>query len=196
MEEKQLLPIILEDLEELSRKQERVFLALDGRCAAGKTTFAAWLQKRTGCSVISMDHFFLRPEQRTKERLSQPGGNVDYERVREEALVPAKKGEPFSYRPFNCHGNFWEEPVRVEPGSLVVIEGSYSCHPTLGEFYDRKIFLTVSFEEQLRRIEKRNGREALAVFEKKWIPLEELYFRECRTEEWCDSSIQTDNLMF
>lgn len=52
-------------------------IAIDGRCAAGKTTFAEKLSSIMECSVIHMDHFFLRPEQRTKERLAQAGGNVD-----------------------------------------------------------------------------------------------------------------------
>ena len=44
-------------------------VALDGRCAAGKTTLAARLQQRSGCNVVHMDDFFLRPAQRTKARL-------------------------------------------------------------------------------------------------------------------------------
>ena len=48
-------------------------IAIDGRCAAGKTTLAAALQRETGCTVLHLDHFFLRPEQRTPQRLAQPG---------------------------------------------------------------------------------------------------------------------------
>ena len=31
-----------------------------------------------------MDDYFLQPYQRTEERLAEPGGNVDYERFKEE----------------------------------------------------------------------------------------------------------------
>ena len=44
-----------------------------------------------------MDDFFLRPEQRTKMRLAEIGGNVDYERFYREVLIPLKKKEPFAY---------------------------------------------------------------------------------------------------
>ena len=40
--------------------------------------------------------------------------------------------------------------------------------------------------EQIQRIEKRNGSEKAVEFQKKWIPLEELYFEKCRTRSRCD----------
>ena len=33
-----------------------------------------------------MDDFFLQPKQRTKERLEQAGGNVDYKRFKKEIV--------------------------------------------------------------------------------------------------------------
>ena len=57
-------------------------IAIDGRCCAGKTTLAAKLKEQNGWSVFHMDDFFLQPKQRTKERLAQPGGNVDYDKRR------------------------------------------------------------------------------------------------------------------
>ena len=64
--------------ESISPEKTPFLVAVDGRCGAGKTTFAAFLQEKFGWSVLHMDHFFLRPEQRTKERLGTPGGNIDY----------------------------------------------------------------------------------------------------------------------
>ena len=53
---------------ELSRRiresGQRLLIAVDGRCASGKTTLAASLERETGCNVVHMDDFFLRPEQR------------------------------------------------------------------------------------------------------------------------------------
>ena len=152
-------------------------IAIDGRCAAGKTTLAAALQRETGCPVLHLDHFFLRPEQRTPQRLAQPGGNVDWERFLAEVLLPLEKGRPFSYRPYDCHTQSLAEPVSVLPAPLVVVEGSYSCHPALWEHYGLHVFLTISPAEQLRRIRQRNGEEGLAAFRERWIPLEEAYFQ-------------------
>ena len=57
-----------------------------------------------------------------------------------------------------------------------IVEGSYSLHPTFGTYYDISVFSSVSPEEQLRRIEVRNGAEMLTMFRDKWIPMEERYF--------------------
>ena len=67
-----------------NHRNQPMLIAVDGRCASGKTTLASALERETGCNVIHMDHFFLRPEQRTKQRLEEPGGNVDYERFQED----------------------------------------------------------------------------------------------------------------
>lgn len=65
--------------EELSRKIEagtaagRYIVAIDGRCGAGKSTLAQQLARDLGGRVVCADDFFLRPEQRTPERLAEPG---------------------------------------------------------------------------------------------------------------------------
>lgn len=78
-------------------------LAIDGRRCSGKMTLASRLQQHLDCNVVHMDEFFLRTAQRTLERLSQPGGNVDWERFADEVLAPLQSGIVFSYRPFDCH---------------------------------------------------------------------------------------------
>ena len=67
-------------------------IAIDGRCAAGKTTLAARLAKELGGDVIHMDDFFLPLELRTEERFREPGGNVHYERFKTEVLKPLEAG--------------------------------------------------------------------------------------------------------
>ena len=82
------------------KQRSTLVLAIDGRCAAGKTTLAARLAELCDCNVIHMDHFFLCSKQNTMERLQQAGGNMDYVRFCEEILIPLHEGRKFSYRPF------------------------------------------------------------------------------------------------
>ena len=81
------------------------------------------------------------------------------------------------------------EPVTVAPNRLTVVEGSYSCHPALWDYYDLRVFLTVDPEEQLRRIEKRSGPEKARQFRDRWIPFEEAYFRAYDVQARCDLAL-------
>ena len=167
-----------------------LLIALDGRCAAGKTTLAARLQEELDCNVIHMDHFFLQPKQRTEERMQEPGGNVDYERFLEEVMLPLSRGQGFSYRIYDCKRMELSSAVRVEPKTITVVEGSYSCHPVLWDFYGLRVFLDVEAGEQLRRIRCRNGEQTAAKFRDCWIPLEERYFAAYQIRERCDLTLR------
>lgn len=166
-------------------EKERVFVAIDGSCTAGKTTLAAALAKVYDCNVFHMDEFFLRPEQRTQERFSQPGGNVDYERFWDEVLIPLKSGLPFSYRPFRCSTMTLGQPVDVIPKRLTIVEGTYSQHPYFQNPYDLKIFLTVSPELRRSRILERPAFLHDRFFNF-WIPLEQEYFKIFSIKEHAD----------
>lgn len=169
----------------------RLLIAIDGRCAAGKTSLAAHLMRKTGCNVLHMDQFFLRPEQRTAKRLDMPGGNVDYERFLQEALLPLRGEKAFSFRPYDCHKQTLASPVWIQPQAINIVEGSYSCHPTLWHHYDMRIFLSVSPNEQIRRIRKRNGERRAVRFQQEWIPLEEAYFAAYCIAGLCDFCYET-----
>lgn len=162
-------------IDSLMAQRERVMVAIDGSCAAGKTTLAGRLAESYDCNIFHMDDFFLRPEQRTPERYAQIGGNVDYERFRAEVLLPLQSGGAFSYRPFDCKSLLLTEPVDVMPKKLNIIEGSYSLHPSFGDAYDLKVFLTVTPELQRERILQRPASLHRRFFEE-WIPMEQRYF--------------------
>lgn len=167
-----------------------VTLAIEGGSAAGKTTLGELLHKVYGCTVFHMDDFFLRPEQRTPERFAEPGGNVDRERFLEEVLLPVSKREPVQYRKFDCSTFTLKEPVTMLPTTLTVIEGAYSMHPELAEYYNLSVFLRTSDKEQKRRIEKRNTPELAKRFFEEWIPMERKYFDVMKVKERCELVIR------
>ena len=191
-----MLKTIQTRIETLCERKDLVLAAIDGRCGSGKSTLAAALAERMSVNVFHMDDFYLRPEQRTEERFREPGGNVDYERFEQEVMMPLRKGTAFSYRPFDCRSFTLADPIEVTPSVINIIEGSYSCRPTLYSFYDLRIFLTVDPEEQIRRIRKRNGEEKAQMFQKRWIPLEEQYFAQVPVQEHCDMTFNTTGMAF
>ena len=180
-----MLESIRKQIDDLLCQRNQVIVAIDGSCTSGKTTLAARFAEIYDCNVFHMDDFFLRPEQRTRSRYAEVGGNVDYERFQEEVLLPLKAGKTFSYRPFDCSTFTLSDPVTVIPKKLNIIEGTYSHHPYFGNPYDLKILLTITPELQRQRILERSAFLHKRFFEE-WIPMENRYLEEFRISDKCD----------
>ena len=170
-------------------KGGRVLLAVDGRCASGKTTLAEILKEVYDLNVFHMDDFFLRPEQRTKERFLEIGGNIDHERFKCEVLEPLKKGGDFAYQKFDCSKMELLPPTEARERGLNLIEGVYSMHPELLPYYDLTVLLDVSPSEQRERILRRSPKMADRFFSE-FIPLEEKYFLAHKLRDKCDIYIE------
>ena len=171
----------------MAKKHKRFIVAIDGRCGSGKTTVAGVLGKRLDAVVFHMDDFYLQKHQRTEERYNEPGGNVDRERFLEEVLKPLYEGaEEILYRPINCGTFDVSEGKIIRPGRIAIVEGSYSLHPELRDYYDYKVFLDIDCKTQFERIEKRNTPEQVIAFRERWIPLEEKYFDELEIRRYAD----------
>jgi uridine kinase len=178
-------------IDELLKLKKRVVCAIDGACASGKTTLAAMLKAKYLCNVFPMDDFFLRPFQRTAERLGEPGGNVDYERFLEEVLTPLAEDRAFAYRPYDCSSQSLSDEVRVTPRPLNIVEGVYSLHPALSGYYDLKVFLKTEPEEQKFRLIQRD-KKLYGRFVSEWMPLENKYFGVFQVESLCDFVFGSD----
>lgn len=130
------------------------------------------------CLLFRMDDFFLPPEMRTAKRLSVPGENVYHERFLHEVLLPLSERRAFSFAPFRCADGKDGEKITVSPAPLAIIEGSYACHRAF--LFPPSIICAVfsRFPRRNRKNGCSEGRERrkFALFQKKWIPLEESYF--------------------
>lgn len=166
-------------------RQHNCCLAIDGRCASGKTTFAMTLQEELSVNVVHMDDFYLPFIERTEEKMAKPGGHMNFGRLCEEVLIPLKEGHKAIYRPYNCHeGCFLPEQI-IDNTKSTIIEGAYSCHPILREMYDMTIFMDISPKKQQQRLKERNPK-SWRMFDEVWIPREEYYFSACSVPEHCD----------
>ncbi len=173
-------------MEKCLKEKGSVTVAIDGNSGAGKSTLAKILSQLFDCNVFHADDFFLPLEKRTPERLGEVGGNMERERFREEICEKLRENKPFSYRPFNCSAMALGTPVEVQPKKINILEGAYCMHPELREYYDIKVFLSVSPAEQSTRILERNGGFMLRRFLEEWIPMENAYFAGMKVREACD----------
>jgi len=167
------------------RAKQSFLIAVEGRCAAGKTTLAEKIQSSMECNVLHMDDFYLPFYKRTEERMAQPGGNMDFERFLFEVLLPLRNGTNTLYRPYDCHHNTFLPPKELNAAIPTIIEGSYSCHPSLQKYYDLRVFMDISPECQEIRLKERDPL-SFERFQTIWIPREEHYFTACKIRSCCD----------
>ena len=159
-------------------------VAIDGRCASGKTTAATLIARVYGAQLFHMDDYFLPFERKTPERLAQPGGNVDWERFRLEVLDHLEE-ENLTWRPFNCATGCLDEPVVSRRRPVQLIEGAYSLHPAMEGAYDLRVMFDIGPDLQLERIKRRNP-DKVNRFVNEWIPMENHYLDAFGIEASCD----------
>ena len=182
-----LIPILKAVYEKMNQKENGpLVLVIDGRAASGKSTMGEQLKAILGADLIHMDDFFLPPALRSPERFGAPGGNVHYERFAEEVLPYVALEDAFSYRIFDCSQMDYNGCATVTNSKVRIVEGSYSMHPAFGDYGDLRVFSQIDPKEQMQRIRIRNGERLAARFEKEWIPMEEMYFDQCKVRESAD----------
>ena len=170
--------------------EKQVILALEGGAASGKTTLAEQLSRHYDAPVIHMDEFFLPPEMRTKERLSQPGGNIHSERFNAQVAAPLRRGEAFSYEIFDCSEGKITGEKRIEKCPLILVEGVYSLHPLYRDIYTLRFFLQTEKETQNARLKER-GEWLYQKFQSAWLPMERVYFQHFQIVNCCDLVLET-----
>lgn len=179
-------------LRELAKDESKkqILVALDGRCASGKSTLGSYLQEIFEANLFHMDDFFLQQHQRTEIRLAEIGGNVDYERFQTEVIDSLIRGESVAYRRFDCKRMELLDEIRIPVKRINLIEGSYCMHPHFGDIYDLRVFTDIGSEQQIENIRQRNGETQLGAFRERWIPKEEAYFSKFQIRERSDIVVE------
>ena len=166
---------VFSGIDRFSRFAGPVVVGIDGMCASGKSTLGAMLAEVYDGNLFHADDYFLPVKMRTAHRLSESGGNMHRERLLEEVLLPLERGAPVVTRRFDCGKMALEAPVEHTPRRVNIVEGSYSLHPALRDFYTLKIALRTAPDTQLDRLKARDpGR--IYDYVNRWLPLENRYF--------------------
>ena len=180
------LPALIAQAKEQQSTGQRLCVVLDGFAAAGKTTVAAALSRQLKAPVVHMDDFFLPPELRTAQRLSQPGGNVHYERFRQQVAPWLHTPTAFCYQRLDCRQLALTETVEIPASSIILVEGAYGLLPACGALPDLSVLFTISPSLQQKRILARNGPDGWQQFRHRWIPLEQAYANAYHLERQVD----------
>lgn len=147
-------------------------ISLEGKCGAGKTTLSTKLQEKLDLTIINIDDFFLPPVLKTRDRLNEVGGNIDYMRIY-NLLLQIRSKTISSYKKYNCHNNtFSDKKIKIQ--NIVLLEGVYSYHPYFRSLIDKLLYLDIDEKTQDNRIQNRSNYQR---FINEWIPLENKYFK-------------------
>lgn len=175
------------DLDEyINRQQKPLIIAIEGKCASGKTTLANMFINKY--CVIHIDDFFLPPEKKTKDRLNEVGGNINYEAIF-DMLEAIKDKMIIEYDKYDCHANAYSH-MSMPYNDVIILEGVYSFHPYFNKFIDKLVFLETDEVEQRERI---NMRPNADMFYKVWMPLEERYYQESGVLKYVNLKIKKIN---
>lgn len=180
-------PVIYQ-VEKLLAQSGYAVIAIDGPCGSGKSSLAALLSDLFPSRVLHMDDYYLPLEQRAPGWEHTPCGNMDLERFRRQALLPAADRMPIDCQPYSCQKGQFLPSETLPTAPLTIVEGSYSHHPLLAPHYDLKIFLRCDPQAQLSRLGRRESTR-LDAYLQRWIPLEQAYYRAFDIPARCDLTL-------
>jgi uridine kinase len=154
-------------------------IAVDGHGASGKSTIAAQVADATGAALLHTDDFFRWPAPAAKaRRVPSLDCYYDWRRIRAEALEPLRAGRSATFRAFDWEaGALARDPVTVEAGSLVVLEGVFSAAPQLADLVDRSVLVATPERERLGRL---HDRVSAQEWDEDWLAAERAYFSAIR----------------
>jgi uridine kinase len=169
---------LLRRITSLPPKHRQRLIAIDGGGGAGKTTFAARLQKETtGSYIVKIDDFYRPPPLRSPLVSTQViNPNFDWDRFRTLVLEAAKNNKDISYQLYDFKkGTLSGKVVRVPQDATIIVEGVWCMQTAFVDFYDYRIWLEAPADIRLERGVLRDGEEMRQEWEREWIPIDEYY---------------------
>lgn len=154
-------------------------VAVDGPGGAGKSSLAGRLANELEAPVIHTDDF-----------ASWENPSDWWPELIVNALEPLAAGKPARYRPSRWGGEE-REPVEIEPGEFVIVEGVTASREAFRAYLAYSIWIETPRELRLRRGLDRDGAEALPQWEQ-WMAAEDRYVECERPAERADCVVRGD----
>jgi uridine kinase len=156
-----------------ARRNETVFIGIDGYGGSGKSTFAARVQQALPhATLIHIDDF------------AAPGiPEWDWDRFRAQVLLTLLAGRRGRYQRWDWHRNEGAEWHDVPTGGPVIVEGVSSTRHEVGAPWVVTVWVETPRDVRLERAVARDGEAMLPMWLDVWLPSEDAYVaRENPTE--------------
>ncbi len=181
-----------------------LFVGIDGRSGVGKSTLAAAIA--TGLAdadgggalvtVIDGDQFYAGGSAESWDRYTaaeRADQVIDWRRQR-RVLEQLRKQGVAEWCPFDWEADEWDrdtvplasEPIIARAGSVVVLEGAYSCRPELHDLLDLRVLVAIPREVRRRQLLEREGDAYRSDWEARWSAAEDWYFETVMPPERFD----------
>jgi uridine kinase len=178
-----------------------LFVGIDGRSGVGKSTLAAAIA--TGLAdadalvtVIEGDQFYAGGSAESWDRhtaADKADRVIDWRRQR-HVLAQLRETGVAEWHPFDWEADDWDrdtvplasEPITARAGSVVVLEGAYSCRPELHDLLDLRVLVDIPREVRRRRLLEREGDDYRSDWEARWSAAEDWYFETVMPPERFD----------
>ncbi len=157
-------------------------VAIDGRGAAGKSTFAARLH--TALSATTPSTVVLH----TDDFASWDTFFGWWPRFEEQVLTPWAHGEPAQYRRYDWEAREFGPQEQCPPPSVLILEGVGSCRSAAADQLSSLIWVQTDQATRRLRAEARDGAE-LREFWQLWIEAEDKHFSQDPTAGRADITV-------
>jgi len=163
---------VISQIKDLNKKSTKpILVAIDGRSGAGKSTIAKQIASRLNGIAISSDDFWIGGSDEEWDKCTPQEKSdraIDWKRIRTEVLEPLLEGKPAVWRSFNSR-------------------------PELQDIIDLSILVEISEDTNRReRLIKREGKDYMSSWHKRWDPAEDYYFSSVRPKSSFDIIITND----
>lgn len=155
-----------------------VRVGIDGPGASGKSTLATGLAAVLPEAVLVAGDDFYRPESDSKRSAFEVAGLFDLPRLASQVLIPHTEGRVLHYQRYDWEAGTLGDWVHGAGGTPLIVEGIYSTHQTLRDFYDLRIWVTTPRAVRLARGIERDGEEARSKWVDVWMPAEGRYIAD------------------
>ncbi len=190
---------VISQIKDLNKKSTKpILVAIDGRSGAGKSTIAKQIASRLNGIAISSDDFWIGGSDEEWDKCTPQEKSdraIDWKRIRTEVLEPLLEGKPAVWRSFNWKTGvgLTDECIKAKPTKIIVLDGAYSSRPELQDIIDLSILVEISEDTNRReRLIKREGKDYMSSWHKRWDPAEDYYFSSVRPKSSFDIIITND----
>ena len=166
---------LAETIRAKAKGRGRIFVAIDGPGASGKSTFAQHLAASIpGSCVVHVDDFYL-PSGLRSERVGRVGPLFDLPRLAREVTIPASKGHAVQYQRYDWDQDDLAEWIVVSESAALILEGVFCLAVELREAYTYKVWCRADPNLRLARGLARDGEGARSKWVDLWMPAEDEY---------------------